>query len=107
MENINDIKVTPQSADDQLRIAIYGVMQCMVRGAIGCSPQVKPEAVMILCCHNLGRLMAEMYVGDELAVHKFRKACRDVFDRTTKEMPIIGRPDVNPEASTAVGAGLG
>jgi hypothetical protein len=51
--------------------------------------------------------MAEMYVGDELAVHKFRKACRDVFDRTTKEMPIIGRPDVNPEAATAVGAGLG
>jgi hypothetical protein len=107
MNGSDQVKIEASPADDQLRQATYAVLQCMVRGAIACSPQVRPEAVMLLCCHNLGRLMAEMYVGDELAVHKFRKACRDVFDRTTKEMPIIGRPDVNPEAATAVGAGLG
>jgi hypothetical protein len=101
MEDVNKMKIEASPADEQLRMATYSVLQCMVRGAIACSPQVRPEAVMVLCCHNLARLMAEMYVGDELAVHKFRKACRDVFDKTTKEMPIIGRPEPMKETAAA------
>lgn len=95
----NVTEITEQ--DKALMMWIHQCLLCTIRGILGCFPQVRADKVLMLICLNLGKLVSELYCGDDLAVHRFRKTCRDMFDTTTKQYPVIPLPDGKPKPQTA------
>lgn len=92
--------------DKAVRDAMHNVMLVAVRGVIGVCPHMPYTKVMALMCHSLGRVLCELYIGDAITVHKFRKTCRDVFETTMKGMPVItpqAAPDPEKTETAAVG----
>lgn len=75
--------------DQAMRLWMHQNLLCLTRGSLSCFASVQPEKVLIMLCLVTGQLMSELYAGDEVAVHRFRKTCRDMFDGITKEMPVV------------------
>lgn len=98
-EKPNVTQITDQ--DQALRLWLHQNMMCLARGSLSCFASLPPEKVLVMICAVTGQLMAEMYAGDEIAVHRFRKACRDVFDGMTKQMPVVAYKSVKEKTDTA------
>lgn len=90
---------TPQPAEPGIdpRVLLDGwlkeVLAFAVRGAIASMLRVPPEITMIATCKAVGAVMGSLYRGDELAVARFRKACRDAFKEGIRDEPVAGAPD--------------
>lgn len=90
---------TPQSAEPGVdpRAMLDGwlkeVFAFAVRGAIASMVRVPAEVTMIATCKAVGAVMGSLSRGDELAVARFRKACRDAFKEGIRDEPVAGAPD--------------
>lgn len=86
----NAMKFDYDAAEDKIiRDAMHNVLLVAVRGITVVCPFMPPIKVMGLIVHTLARVMCEIYVADTISVHKFRKMIRDIFDATTKGLPVI------------------
>lgn len=99
MTEIQTGQITDQ--DQALRIWLHQNMLCLTRGSLSCFAHLPPEKVLLMICLVTGQLMSETYAGDEVAVYRFRKACRDMFDNVTKQMPIVSLESSKPKPNTA------
>lgn len=94
---------TAKDEDEFLRGWLHQILYCVVRGAIASLPMIKVEKIMLVACHTVARIICELYAGDDVSVYRFRKAARDLFDDTTKQMPVVPMPSAHPvETDTAV-----
>lgn len=102
-EVINDGIKQTNDEDKFLRMWTHQVMHCTLRGIVGCFPQVRAEKLILVACMALAQLIAEMYTGDEVTVHRFRKSARDIFDEMTRKLPVVPMPGASlpPAAETA------
>lgn len=76
--------------DDVLRQWMHQIMMVSLRGLVGILvPRLRVEKVLLVFTHSCARLICEFYAGDEVSVHKMRKACREMFFETTKKMPVV------------------
>ena len=81
------------SDDNILRQWMHQIMMIMLQGLIRVLvPRMRVEKVLLTFTHTSARLISEFYAGDEVSVHKLRKACRELFFETTKHMPIVPLP---------------
>ena len=88
--------------DSRLRLGFHQTMHVIVRGMFACFPHAAVEKVLLLFVMVAAQVVSELYAGDQLAVYKFRKSCLDIFDETTKKMPVV--PLVQPETKTNTAA---
>lgn len=107
--SLNQTQVAHVTDQDQaLRIWLHQNMLCLTRGSLSCFASLPAEKVLLMMCIVMGQLMSELYAGDDLAVHRFRKAARDAFDGVTKQMPVVPLPSVKGKSSTAdIGMSVG
>lgn len=74
-------------------------LHVLMRGFISCFPQERVEKILIIASAMMAQQIASLYAGDDISVYKLRKACRDAFEKTMKDAPVI--PHESPAADTA------
>lgn len=77
---------------------------CVIRGIVACFPQMQLEKTMLLMAAVMGQQVSQVYAGNELSVHKYRKACREAFTNGINSVPITPLSDTK-KADTASIAG--
>ena len=73
-------------------------VNAVVRGLVSCFQHVPLERVLILLCAVMAQQVARLHNGagrDELTSFKFRRACRDAFDRAMSDEPHV-KPQRQP-----------
>lgn len=97
-EKLGPVENKPQvgdvfTSDEALRQWMHQIIMVLMQGMIRVLvPRMLVEKVLLVFTHTCARLVCEFYAGDDIAVHKLRKSCRDMFFETTKQMPIIPLP---------------
>lgn len=82
---------------DWMAKAVY----TLIRGVIACFPHVRLEKLLILLAAVMGQQLATMTTGDELAVFRMRKMCRDAFcDAMSKEAVATPKQPDEPAAAS-------
>lgn len=82
----------PPTALEALDAMLGPLLFCMARGALALLGQMPGQVVLIALCRVMGKLMGELYIGDEIAVRTFRGECRKAFKTAIMEAPIQGFP---------------
>lgn len=105
-----DVKVNGQTvAKDQdtwLAAWLHQILYVTMRGIFSAVPPTfRIEKIIMVSCMTMARIVAEVYAGEELAVRRMRKSCRDVFDETLKTMPVVPleQPPVVKTDTAAIG----
>lgn len=68
------------------------ILNTTVRGIVSVHCRAPVEMVLIAICRTMGAIMGRLYGGDELAVARFRKACRDAFRDAIKAEAVTPLP---------------
>ena len=92
-EEIKTGETKTPNPDEWLSGWIKQTLYVVVRGLLSAAPNFGIEKVLMLTCFNLARIVSELYAGDELSVRHLRKGCRDLFDETLKQMPVVPLAD--------------
>lgn len=89
--------------DEDMMRWMAGPICCLIRGFMACFPNNRVEKMLILISAVFGQQVAATYAGDELAVFKLRKACRDAFGTAiSSERVTPAPPPPQNEASIGV-----
>jgi hypothetical protein len=97
--NVVDAQAAALKAVDEF---VGGVISVMVNGLVNSCGAIPGEIILKSACRNFGGMLGQMYRGEEVQVLRFRKECRDEFNRAMKSVPVV---DV-PKAATIDGASL-
>lgn len=81
---------------------VHSLLYAMLRGAMFCVPNFRPESVLLSFCRVLGHLVGSSYVGEVQAVNRFRQAAREGFRDEMQKVPTQAMPPPPATAQTAV-----
>jgi hypothetical protein len=83
---------------------VGGVISVVVNGLVNSSGAIPGEIILRSVCRNLGGMLGQMYRGEEVAVLRFRKECKDEFVRTMKSIPVTDVPKPAPIEGASLSA---